>query len=79
MGATCTILVFILTMVYSSYRASILHARSDVEVQASIQKSYYDESFTFGAAEGLNIAVSVFDARNPSTYTMDPTYGSIKF
>ena len=61
MGASCTIMVFFLTMVYAGYRASILQAKSDVEVQASIQRNYYDDSFTFGAAQGFNIAVWVAD------------------
>ena len=79
MGATCTILVFLLTLIYGGYRASILQAKSDVEVQASIQKNHYDDSFTFGAEQGLNIAVGVFNLFDPSTYIMDPTYGRLQF
>ena len=79
MGATCTILVFIVTLIYGGYRASILHMRSDVEVQASIQKDYYDDSYTFGADQGLNLAVAVFNGFDPSTFIMDPSYGKIEF
>ena len=79
MGAACTILVVLVTLMYGGYRASILHARSDVDVMASIQKDYHDMDYTFGAEQGLNLAVAVFNGFDPSAFIMDPTYGKIQF
>ena len=79
MGAACTILVVLVTLMYGGYRASILHARSDVDVMASIQKDYHDMDYTFGAEQGLNLAVAVFNGFDPSAFIMDPTYGRVVF
>ena len=80
MGTVCSFLFAIILIVYTGYKVSVLEAKKSVEILQAVNKNYFGENDSFGALLGLNLAVSVFDQFDGSTYTqIDPRYGKLKF
>ena len=65
---------------YAGYKSSVLERRQKVDIVTAVIEENYDHTYTFGAEQGLNIGVFLFDAFDPTTYRqIDPTYGRIRF
>ena len=81
MGAACSILLFIFLLSYTGYKISVLEERKAVDVLQSVAENYFEESDSFGADQGLQVAFAVYD-RSLSKSTIqniDPSYGRIQF
>ena len=67
-------------LAYAGYKSSVLERRQKVDIVTAVIEDNYDHTYTFGAEQGLNIAVFLFDPFDPTTYRqIDPTYGRIRF
>ena len=65
---------------YTGYRVSIFEGKLSVDILQAVSKDYFEYDYTFGADQGLNIAVAVFDPEDPTTYQpIDPKFGRISF
>ena len=78
-GAVCTILIFILMLAYTGYRSYIIHQKIDIDVTSSLQEFHFNDTYTFGGGQGLNIAVYIVDPTDYNTLTMHPSYGRLEF
>ena len=80
MGALCSILLLVLMLTYTGYKISRLTGRKNIDIIQAVKENHFDANHVFGAKQGLNIAVGVFDPFTPSTLQhIDSSYGRIKF
>ena len=80
MGTICSFFLGIVLIVYTGYKVSILEAKKSVEILQAVNKNYFNDFHSFGASQGLNFAVSVFDQFDVSTFNhIDPRYGKLQF
>ena len=49
--------------------------KTHIDIITAITKDHYDDSYIFGAKQGLNIAVAVINRQNPQP--IDPSYGAL--
>ena len=80
LGAICSILLLVCMLFYTGYKVSILNGKKSIDIVQAVKENHFDSNDKFGAAQGLNIAVSVFDTFDPTSYQLlDPSYGKITF
>ena len=80
MGAACSLLLFLVICVYAGYKISILEAKTSVDILSVVEEDYFDENYVFAADQGLNIAVTVLNPTDPTSFgPIDPAYGRIRF
>lgn len=80
MGAACSILLFMLMLVYTGYKVDILLEKGSVDILESVQLNYFDNNYVFDAGQGFKVAAAVVDPFNlRSEPEIDPTYGRIRF
>ena len=59
MGSFCSILLLVVLFAYAGYKASILEGKKKVDIVQAVQENYFDDSYVFGAEQGLNLAVAL--------------------
>ena len=65
---------------YTGYKVSILEGKKSVDILQAVNKDHFDENYTFGAKQGMNIAVAVLNTMDYNSYIpIDPRYGRIVF
>ena len=80
LGSFCSFLLLICLIAYAGYKASVLERKQSVDILTAVIEDHYDSSYVFEAAQGLNIALFVFNPFDPATFqALDPTYGRIRF
>ena len=80
MGTFCSFLLLITLIVYAGYKVNILQGKKSVDVLQAVNKNYFDDDYTFGAKQGLDIAIGVTDYHRQGAYELiDPKYGKISF
>ena len=77
MGSFCSILLLVVLFAYAGYKASILEGKKKVDIVQAVQENYFDDSYVFGAEQGLNIAVALTFVNK--FHHIDPSYGRIVF
>ena len=69
-----------LVLGYTSYKIYILEGKKSIDVVQAVKENHFDDSSTFGAEQGLNIAVTVFNPFDSSwEQQVAPVYGRIRF
>ena len=59
---------------------SVLEGKKSVDILQAVNKEYFDDDHTFGAEQGLNIAISVVNVFDRDTFEpIDPRYGKLRF
>ena len=80
LGALCSFLFFLAMVSYTSYKLYILEGKKNIDIVQAVKVNHYDNNYTFGAEQGLNVAVAVFNPFFPATLQqIDPTFGRIRF
>ena len=80
MGTFCTLLLLMTMIAFTGYKVSVLEERKSEAVLQVIEKDHFDDNDSFGADQGLNVAIAVVNPFDQSTFeTIDPRYGSIVF
>ena len=80
MGTFCSFILLVCLIAYAGYKASVLERKKSVDILTAVIEDYYDDSYVFGAAQGLNIAVFVVNPFDLTTFqALDPTYGRVRF
>ena len=79
MGTICSFLMLILMLNFTFYKVQILQERKSVDVLSVVSEDHFDENSFFGAEQGLNIAVALFNPKRVNIAPLDPTYGKIDF
>ena len=67
MGSFCSILLVAILIAYTGYKISILEGKKSIDILQAVKENYFDASYVFGAEQGLNIAVAVFNPLLPSS------------
>ena len=79
-GAFGSFVIFALTIAYMGYKISIVEAKKSVDILSAVNEDHFDNSYKFGAKQGLNIAVAVVNPFNMRPDPIiDPTYGRLRF
>ena len=79
-GALCSLLLFVVMIVFTGYKISILNDKKSIDIIQAVKENHYDEHHVFSAKQGLNFAVGVYWGVDPSTnQLLDPSYGRLKF
>ena len=72
-GALCSILLFIILLLYTGYKISILEGKKGIDIIQAVKENHYDHTYEFSAEQGFDIAVAVFNPADPSSiYGVDP-------
>ena len=80
MGTFCSLLLMMTVLTFTYYKVDVLLGRKDVDVLSAVAENYFDSSDSFSGKQGLNVAVSLFNAQNSQfTVELDPSYGRIRF
>ena len=80
MGTFCSIFLLILMIIFTGYKISVLQGKKSIDIVQAVKEKHFDASYVFGADQGFNIAVAVFNPMIPSTFQpIDPAYGRIRF
>ena len=81
MGSACSLLLWMLMIMYALYKVSILESRRQVDILQTVDKEYFDENYTFGARQGLSIGANVVDVYDQRTFyePIDWRYGTLSF
>ena len=69
-------------LTYTGYKVSRLTGKKNIDIVQAVKENHFDQSHVFGAKQGLNIAVAVYNILEPEPGTedlIDPSYGKIKF
>ena len=61
MGALCSILLLIVMITYTGYKISILEGKKSIDIVSAVRENYFRSDNKFGAQQGLNVAVAVFN------------------
>ena len=61
MGTFCSFLLLLTLIVYAGYKVNILQGKKSVDILQAVNKHYFDDDYTFGANQGLNIAIAVIN------------------
>ena len=61
MGALCSILLLIVMVTYTGYKISILEGKKSIDIVSAVRENYFRSDHKFGAQQGLNVAVAVFN------------------
>lgn len=73
-------MLFLITIAYMGYKVSLFQAKTHVDILSAVNEEHFDSSYKFGAKQGLNIAVAVFNPFAPrADPIIDPTYGRLRF
>ena len=64
LGTCFTLQLFIVILVYSLQKVSILASKSDTRVNEHIVPYYFDSDFEFGFEDGFNLAFFFFNGTN---------------
>ena len=59
MGTFCSFLLLMIMIAYTGYKVSILEGKKSVEVLQVLEKDHFDDNDSFGANQGLNVAIAV--------------------
>ena len=81
LGAFITLLLYTVVIVYAFQQVEILIEKGKVDIVAATQEDYFTVDDSFGADQGLNIAIaftSLTDTDNLE-YELPPEMGSIVF
>ena len=79
-GALCSLLLLVVMVTYTGYKIYILEGRKSIDIISAVKENYFNNENKFGAQQGLNVAVAVFNEFEESTQELiDPTYGKIRF
>ena len=65
MGAIFSIVLNLLIWAFAYYKIRILIQKTNIDILAAVTKDHYDDSYIFGAEQGLNIAVAVINRQDP--------------
>ena len=67
-------------LVYAGYKISILEGKKSIDIIQTVKENQFSDEDVFGANQGLNIAVGVFNPWDSHTLEpIDPSYGTIDF
>ena len=79
MGALCSILLIIILLTYTGYKIYILQGKQSIDIVQAVRENKFDDTRVFGAQQGLNFAVAVSNAYDPTLKSsfIDPSYGKI--
>ena len=55
-------------LAYTGYKSSVLERKKSVDILTAVLEENFDDSYTFRADQGLNIAVFLFDPFDSLTY-----------
>ena len=79
MGALCSIAAIIILITYAGYKLSIMEGKKSVDLVQAVIENHFDDDYVFDSQKGLNFAVAVLNAFDPSTHSLpDPQFGRIK-
>ena len=59
MGAIFSIVLNLLIWAFAYYKMRILMQKTNIDILAAVTKDHYDDSYIFGAEQGLNITFCV--------------------
>ena len=80
MGTFCSFLLPLILIAYAGYKVNILQGKKSVDILQAVNKHYFDDEYTFGAKQGLDIAIGVTDYHRQDAYELiDPKFGKITF
>ena len=68
LGTCCSFFLAIVLVAYAGYKVSILEGKKGVDILTSVSKNHFDEEYTFGGEQGLNLAVAVTDSFDKESY-----------
>ena len=79
-GALCSILLFVVMIVYTGYKISILDGKKSIDIIQAVKENHFDDNHIFTSNQGLNIAIGIYSASDPRTHELlDQTYGRVRF
>ena len=53
-------------MVYTYQKVDVLIGRKNENILTAVRKDFFDQSYSFGAKQGLNFALAVIDPFDPT-------------
>ena len=59
MGIACTIILLVTMAIYAYYKIDLLSQRKSVDILQALDEDHFDDSYVFGAQQGLNFALAV--------------------
>ena len=77
-GAFCSLILYMMIMLYGGYRLLVLQDRSDYNVLTEVQDFYFSEEFKFTPKDGLQVAARITSYGN-TTDIEDPEIGAMEF
>ena len=77
MGSLCTILILVITVVYSIQKLAVLNWRKDVDILSAVNSLVFTSEDKFTHANGFNIAVAFTEYNYNQEWELEPRYGSL--
>lgn len=79
MGACCTILFLLISVVFTYSKILVLQKKSDVTIMSSVQDNAFDDSFKFSADQGMFIAAALTAYDGNTEIIEEAKYGELFF
>ena len=79
MGSILSMLIGLITIMYSIQKMEVLMSKKDVDILSTIKESCFDESKIFDHEDRFNVAVAFTAYDNEREWILDPSYGSLIF
>ena len=77
MGSLCTILIFLMTLLYTVQKFEVLIAKKDVDVLSAKKDLVLSSEDEFSYQNGFNIAVAFTEFNSNQEWELDPKYGTL--
>ena len=75
-GASFSLLLFIVLLAYSLQKLLILMGKGDTRVNSFFVPDYFDETYEFGYENGFSVAFGYYNVFDPGL--IDKSYGEIE-
>ena len=80
MGSICTLLLVVFLIIATAYKVTLLEGKRAIDIISAVEENHYDQSYIFGAEQGLFVSAAVLSAFDTNTHSsIDPSYGRIRF
>ena len=79
LGASCTLMILIVIVLYAYLKAWILLQRKDVNIVQIMHDSHHSAEMQFNFDNGLNFAAAFTGYDNEMERILDPSYGELVF
>ena len=79
LGSICSIMIFCVTMLYTSQKLEILIKKKDVDILSATKGLVFDDNYIFDNKKGFNIAAAFSEFNSNTEWELDPKYGSLVF